>query len=95
MEIKNLNNRMISAYKTVSAAPKGKDTTAGAAGKAGGDNFDKIEFDFGRATQAAKIDMASALEAEANIARIQQLQAAYEGDNTPATAGQIAETITG
>jgi hypothetical protein len=97
MEIKNLNinNKMISAYKSVgSANPKGKGKLS-EAGKTGGDNFDKIEFNFGKAAETAKADITSALAAEANIARIEQLQASYEGNHVPVTAQQIAETIVG
>jgi hypothetical protein len=97
MEIKNLNitSKMLNAYKNApgaNAKGKGKPSEAG---KAGGDNFDKIEFNFGRAAEVAKFDIASALAAEANIARIEQLQASYEGASLPVTSEQIAETIVG
>jgi hypothetical protein len=95
MEIKNLNNRMINAYKSVgNAAPKNKSASAGS-GKVGGDNFDKIEFDFGRSTQVAKNDITAAVAADAGAARIEQLQTAYQGNNLPVTSQQLAESILG
>jgi hypothetical protein len=93
MEIKNLNNRMINAYKSVSSVPpKGKNAAADSK-KAGGDNFDKIEFDFGRGAEAAKKDITAAVAADAGAARIEQLQTAYGNDNTPVTSQQLAESI--
>jgi hypothetical protein len=96
MEIKNLNSRMINAYKGVSNAvpPKGKSAAANSK-KAGGDNFDKIEFDFGRSAEAAKHDIAVAVAADAGTARIEQLQTAYQGDSSPVTSQQITDSILG
>ncbi|MDR2559256.1 MAG: flagellar biosynthesis anti-sigma factor FlgM [Oscillospiraceae bacterium] len=94
MEIKNLNSRMINAYKGVSGTQlnKGKDKPGEISGKAG-DNFDKVEFDFGRAAEAAKSDITAAVAADAGAARIEQLQEAYEGGGTPVTSGQLADSI--
>jgi len=97
MEIKNLNNRMISAYKSVSGGvqPKGKGASAGASEKAGSDNFDKVEFDFGLSKEAAKANIAANITADADAARIEMLQASYDGDSLPVTTGQIADSILG
>ncbi|MCL2696755.1 MAG: flagellar biosynthesis anti-sigma factor FlgM [Oscillospiraceae bacterium] len=96
MEIKNLNNRIISAYKGVNGAQaKGRDKPAEAPGKTAGDNFDKIEFNFGRATEAARNDITAAVAADTGAARIEQLQTAYEGENLPVTPQQLAESILG
>jgi len=93
MEIKNLNSRMISAYKSVTGNPaKGKKD---APGKSGGDNFDKVEIDFDRSIAAAKSNIAAEVSAEAGAGRIESLQAAYEGDRTPATPEDIAGAIVG
>ena len=93
MEIKNLNNRMISAYKSVTGNPaKGKSAPAE---KTGGDNFDKVEFDFDRSIGAAKTDITASVAADAEAGRIGSLQADYEGDKLPVTPKQIAETIVG
>jgi len=96
MEINNLNNRLINAYK--SAAGKTEKAKSGASAKTagdGGDNFDKVEFDFGRSMGAAKADIAASAGADADASRIEKLKQAYAGDVTPVTAGQIAETIVG
>ncbi|MCL2694388.1 MAG: flagellar biosynthesis anti-sigma factor FlgM [Oscillospiraceae bacterium] len=94
MEIKNLSNRMITAYKSVSGNPvKNKDAAQGK--KPGGVNFDKVEFNFERSLEAAKANLAAEVSANAKNERIEALQKAYEGDSLPATPDQIAETIIG
>ncbi|MCL2019054.1 MAG: hypothetical protein FWG70_04770 [Oscillospiraceae bacterium] len=97
MEIKNLNNRMINAYKTVGGGvqSKGKGSHSEAEKAGSGDNFDKIEFDFGRSAKAAKADISVLVSANADNARIEQLQVDYEGDNLPTTPEQIAGSIVG
>ncbi|MCL1823565.1 MAG: hypothetical protein FWG44_05120 [Oscillospiraceae bacterium] len=99
MEIKNLNNRMINAYKSVAVNPvkNGKDSTPKTAGtaKADGNNFDKIEFDFPRSINAAKTDIVNTVSAEAGAERIESLQANYKSGELPVTPEQIAETIVG
>jgi len=93
MEIKNLNSRMISAYKSVSGnSVKGKKDSPE---KIGGENFDKVEFDFDRSIKAAKSNIAAGVSADADAGRIEALKAAYAGDTTPVTPEQIAETIVG
>ena len=96
MEIKNLNNRMIGAYKSVSGStqPKGKGSSGGSE-KAGGDNFDKIEFNFGVSTEAAKTNIAANIAADAGAARIEMLKASYDGDGLPVTPQEIADSILG
>ncbi|MDR2532159.1 MAG: hypothetical protein LBC82_04880 [Oscillospiraceae bacterium] len=95
MEIKNVNSRMINAYKSVSGTPpKGKNASS-AAGKTGGENFDKVEFNFGLSLSAAQTDITASVNADANTERLEQLQAAYEGDSLPVTPEQIAGTIVG
>jgi hypothetical protein len=95
MEIKNLNSRIISAYKGINpVSAKGGKGKPEASGKTG-DNFDKIEFDFGRSTEVAKTDITTAVAADAGAARIGQLQTAYEGEKLPVTAQQIADSILG
>jgi len=93
MEIKNLNNRMISAYKNV--AGKSEKAKSGESPKKAGVNVDKVEFNFERSIGAAKADIAAGIAADANAARIETLQAAYDGDSLPVTTGQIAGTIVG
>ncbi|MCL2109753.1 MAG: hypothetical protein FWH20_10460 [Oscillospiraceae bacterium] len=93
MEIKNLNSRMIGAYKSIAGNPaKGKKESTG---KTGGENFDKIEIDFDRSMKAAKGNIAAEVSAEAGAGRIESLQAAYDGDRTPVTSEQIADAIVG
>jgi len=96
MEIKNLNSKMINAYKSVGGNPakSGKPASAEAE-RRGGDNFDKVEFNFGRSIEAAKTNIASEVSASASNARIELLRQAYEGDSLPVTPEQIAETIVG
>lgn len=92
MEINNINSSIIKTYKSVTntKAVKEKDV---AAVKAGGENVDKIEFDFERSIAAAKTNIASSADAEANTAKIEQLQKLYAGDNCPVDASQIANAI--
>ena len=94
MEIKNLNNRMINAYKTVAGKPE-KAKSGEQPKKAGGENVDKVEFNFDRSISAAKTDIAASIGAEAGAARLEALQVAYEGDSLPVTTGQIAGAIVG
>jgi hypothetical protein len=94
MEIKNLNSKMITAYKGVGALPKsGKGSPAEKSGKPESSNFDKVEIDFGRATEAAKANIAANITEEASAARIAMLQSAYEGENLPVTPQQLADSI--
>lgn len=88
MEINKLQNSAISAYKKISSS-------SSAAGKSGvkAPNTDKIEFDFGASIAAAKADVASSIEAEANTARIEELQKLYAGDNCPVAAEEVAGKI--
>lgn len=94
MEIKNLNNRIMNTYKSVASSKSAKDAGASAS-KASVGSFDKVEFDFGRSIDAAKANIASGLDAEANLSRIEELQKAYSGDNCPVSSAQIADAIVG
>ena len=97
MEIKNLNNsKIIGAYKNVSGNPvRGGKLLASGAEKRTNDNFDKIEFDFGRSISAAKVDVSAEISAGASNALLETLRLNYEGDNLPVTPEQIAESIFG
>lgn len=91
MEIKNLrtNAGAIRSYEKVANALPKKETGKPRA------NTDKVDFDFGSALAAAKANTASSIEAEANTARIEQLQAQYSGDSCPVSAEIIAQAILG
>lgn len=96
MEIKNLNSKMLNAYKSVgSGASKGGKLSSAEEGKKGGGNVDKVEFDFARSIGAAKINIAAELAAGAGSARLEALQEAYEGDKMPVGSESVAESITG
>lgn len=92
MEIKNLrtNAGAIRSYEKVANALPGKKEM----GKPRA-NTDKVDFDFSSALAAAKANTASSIEAEANTARIEQLQAQYSGDSCPVSAEIIAQAILG
>jgi hypothetical protein len=95
MEIKNLNVKMLNAYKSAGGSSiKGGKSSASEAGKKS-DNFDKIEFDLGRSITAAKVDVTAEVAASAANSRIETLQKAYDGDSLPITPEQIAESIIG
>ena len=95
MEIKNLNTKMLNAYKSMGGnAVKSGKPSASEAGKKS-ENFDKVEFDFGRSIGAAKTDVIAEVSANAANSRIAALQQAYEGDNLPVTPEQIADSIIG
>ena len=89
MEINNLQNSIISAYKKVSKVT----SSGGKTGSVKRQNTDKVEFDFSRSIGAAKANMASLLDAETNTSRIEELQKAYAGDNCPVSGKDIAEAI--
>ncbi len=90
MEIKNLRANAIRSYeKLASNVPVKKDTEKSAV-KA---NTDKVDFDFSSALAAAKANVASAADAEANTARISELQAQYAGENCPVPSDSIANAI--
>lgn len=90
MEIKNLRANVIRSYeKLANAVPAKKDTEKSVV-KA---NTDKVDFDFSSALAAAKANVASAADAEANAARISELQAQYAGENCPVPSESIATAI--
>jgi hypothetical protein len=86
---------MLNAYKNVggSLAKGGKASSSGAEKK--GENFDKVEFNFGQSMSAAKANIAAEVSAGASSARLGALQDAYDGDKLPVTPEQIAESIIG
>ena len=89
MEINKLHGSAISSYKKVASA-------AGKAGKSSSllrPNTDKIEFNLDSSLTAAKANIASCADAEANISRIEQLQQAYCGESCPVSSAQVAEKI--
>lgn len=90
MEIKSLrpNTSAIRSYEKFAGASAGKKTVEKAPV-----NTDKVDFDFAGALAAAKANTASGIEAEANTARIEQLQAAYSGDNCPVSSEIIAMAV--
>lgn len=92
MEIKNLRANAIRSYeKLASSAPVKKDTEKTSVKH----NTDKVDFDFAGALAAAKANVAASADAEANIERISQLQAQYEGENCPVSSDSIANAILG
>jgi len=95
MEIKNLNTKMLNAYKSVGGnAAKGGKPSAGDAGKKS-DNFDKLEFNLGQALSSAKAGVAAEVAMGLSGARLEALQQAYQDDKLPISPEQIAESIVG
>ncbi|MCL2634419.1 MAG: hypothetical protein FWD34_07910 [Oscillospiraceae bacterium] len=94
MEINKINRNVLNTYKNISSAKPSEKKDGGAK-----PNVDKIEIDFERdfakLANAAKSNIAGRLDAEANLARIQQLQKDYEGDNCPVSVEAVAESIKG
>lgn len=91
MEIKNLQNNAVRAYANISR----KTSSETKENKEIRQNTDKIEFDFTGSIGAAKVNIASSVEAEANTARIEELQKQYAGDNCPVNADAIATALIG
>ena len=89
MQINKINRSAINSYNTIK-----KTKTAGSSAKPSG-KFDSVEFDFAQSIESAKANIASRLAAEANIAKIKQLQDEYEGDNCPTSAEEITQAILG
>lgn len=92
MEIKNLRANAIRSYEKLAASAPVKKDTEKAPVKA---NTDKVDFDFSSALAAAKANVASSADADANIERIRELQAKYEGENCPVSSDCIANAILG
>ncbi len=92
MEIKNLNNNRINAYKSVANTRTVKDEGK-KSGRVGGENVDKLEFDYSSSFEAAKANAALDIGKDASAARIEQLQASYAGDNCPVNSDAIADAI--
>ena len=91
MEIKNLRtNNAIRTYEKLSSQVNPKKT-----GERTASNTDKVDFDFMSSIAAAKANAASSIDAEANAAKIEALQAAYSGDNCPVSSDAIARAIVG
>ena len=92
MEIKNLrpNASAIRSYEKFAGVSAKKKTA-----EKSPVNTDKVDFDFASALSAAKANTAASIEAEANAARIEQLQSAYSGDNCPVSSEIIAMAVLG
>ena len=92
MEIKNLrpNTNAIRSYEKFAGVSANKKTA-----EKSPVNTDKVDFDFAGALAAAKENTAASIEADANAARIEQLQAAYSGDNCPISSEIIAMAVLG
>jgi anti-sigma28 factor (negative regulator of flagellin synthesis) len=89
--INRVNNNAISAYKSIK---KTAVSDSGGANKPSG-SFDTVEINFAQSLQSAKANIASRLAAEANIARIKELQEEYSGDEVPVSVTEIAQAILG
>lgn len=92
MEIKNLRANAIRSYEKLAAAAPAKKDTEKAQVKS---NTDKVDFDFSSALAAAKANVASSADADANIKRIAELQAQYEGECCPVSSESIANAVLG
>lgn len=91
MEIKNLRaNNAIRTYEKLNTQTNPKKQGAKSAV-----NTDKVDFDFNSSLAAAKANAASSIDAEANAAKIEALQAAYSGDSCPVSSDAIAKAILG
>jgi len=89
MEINKINRGAINSYNAIKSAK------APAAGKKAGGTFDSVEIDFSQSISSAKASVASRLNAEANIEKIKQLQAQYDGDKCPVSAEDAAKAVLG
>ena len=87
MEINKINANAINAYKSIKRAKPDQ-----AEVKSGG-RFDSLEIDFAQSIDSAKSNIASRLEAEANIERIRQLQEEYANGGLPVSLEKIAQFI--
>ena len=91
MEIKNLRtNSAIRTYEKLTTQTNPKKSQ-----EKSSSNTDKVDFDFNSSLAAAKANAASSIDAEANAAKIEALQAAYSGDNCPVSSDAIARAIVG
>ncbi|MDR0223135.1 MAG: hypothetical protein LBI38_06355 [Oscillospiraceae bacterium] len=91
MEINKINRNVLNAYKTISGAKSPEKKADGY--KSG--NVDTIEFDFERSIGAAKANIAGKLDAEANTARIEQLQKSYADGGCPVSPEAAAAAVLG
>jgi len=91
MDIGKINRNAINAYKSV-ASVKTAEKKGGGAKPA---NVDTVDFNFAGSVNAAKFSTANRIDAEANAARIRELQKAYAGDNCPVGAEEVAAAIAG
>lgn len=89
--IKNLSagTNAIRSYEKFAAAA-GKKTAEKAPA-----NTDKVDFDFSSALAAAKANTVAGIESGAGAERIEQLKAAYSGDNCPISSDIIAMAVLG
>ena len=91
MEIKNLRaNNAIRTYEKLTSQVNPKKAGAKAAA-----NTDKVDFDFASSLAAAKANAASSVDADANAAKIKELQAQYAGETCPVSSEAIAKAIIG
>ena len=91
--INKLNSNAINSYKAIKKTSVAEATESSEVEKKPSGNFDTVEFDFSQSIKSAKVNIASALAAEANIAKIKMLQAQYAGGNCPVSTEQIAQAI--
>lgn len=92
MEINKVNRSVLNAYKSVSAN-KPSDKNGGENKPSA--NVDTVDFDFDWAVIAAKASIASKIDADANAAKIKELQESYEGGFCPVSAVELAAAIAG
>ena len=95
MEIKNINRNAISSYKTIACPKTSEKKPADSVGVK--PNFDTVEIDFSltfeAALESAKKNMASKLDADANAAKIKQLQGDYAQEACPVSPDSVATAI--
>jgi hypothetical protein len=89
VEINKINANAINTYKTIKKSEKS------GAGKQPSGKFDSVVIDFSQSINSAKANIASRLDAQANIEKIRQLQEQYSGDKCPVPAEETAKSIVG
>ena len=78
----------------LSAAASGTANAAGSASASGAvDKQDRLEIDYDALFEQVKSRIASAVDADTNLRRIQQLQAGYAGKSVPVSSGDVAGAI--
>lgn len=93
MEIKNLQSNFINTYKKVTSKNNISSDKVKSAETKKSNNFDKVEFDFNCALNAAKASISGSLDSEANSARLAELQQSYAGNFTPVSESDVAAAM--